>query len=154
LPDNGLPCRWHTEKGPAMCSADRETSCDSIRFSDQIVQFPLNIRESNAHHFDDREETRGSAERLWISGNVQSRVRDKFTLRHRTFPVAATAVAQSAVDDGHIPLVVALAGGRRQVVQPFDLLGAQLDAVGGGVLLDTGDALRAGNRGDVVPLCE
>jgi hypothetical protein len=28
-------------------------------------------------------------------------------------------------------LLVALAGGRREVVQPFDLLGAQLDAVGG-----------------------
>jgi hypothetical protein len=31
---------------------------------------------------------------------------------------------------------VALAGRRCEVVQPFDLPGAQLDAVGGGVLLD------------------
>src|SRR3954470_22141835 len=55
----------------------------------------------------------------------------------------------SAVDDGHVPLVVALAGGRREVVQPFDLLGAQLHAVSGGILLDAGDPLGAGNRGDV-----
>jgi hypothetical protein len=45
----------------------------------------------------------------------------------------------SAVDDGHIPFVVALAGGRREVVQPLDLRGTQLDAIGGGVLLDAGD---------------
>jgi hypothetical protein len=38
---------------------------------------------------------------------------------------------------------VASTGGRREVVQPFDLLGAQLDAVRGGVLLDTSDALGA-----------
>jgi hypothetical protein len=49
---------------------------------------------------------------------------------------------------------VALAGGRGDVVEPLDLLGAQLDAVGGGVLLDAGDALGAGDRGDVVALCE
>ena len=49
---------------------------------------------------------------------------------------------------------MALAGGRREVVQPFDLLGAQLDAVGGGVLLDAGDPLGAGDRGDVVALRE
>jgi hypothetical protein len=36
---------------------------------------------------------------------------------------------------------MALAGGWREVVQPFDLLGAQLDAVGGGVLLDEGNLL-------------
>ena len=60
----------------------------------------------------------------------------------------------SAVDDGHVPFVVAFAGGRREVVQPFDLLGAQLDAVGGGVLLDAGDPLGAGDRGDVVALRE
>src|SRR2546429_9965263 len=60
----------------------------------------------------------------------------------------------SAVDDGHVPFVVALAGGRRQVVQPFELLSAQLDAVGGGVLLDAGNSLGAGNRSDVVALRE
>ena len=59
-----------------------------------------------------------------------------------------------AVDDGHVPFIVALAGGRREVVQPFDLLGAQLDGVGGGVLLDAGDALGAGDRCDVVALRE
>ena len=60
----------------------------------------------------------------------------------------------SAVDDGHVPFVVALTGGRREVVQPFDLLGAQLDAVRGGVLLDAGHPLGAGNRSDVVALRE
>ena len=34
----------------------------------------------------------------------------------------------SAVDDGHVPVVMALADRRREVVQPLDLLGAQLDA--------------------------
>ena len=56
----------------------------------------------------------------------------------------------SAVDDGHIPFVVTLPRGRREVVQPLDLLGAQLEAVGGGVLLDAGDPLGARDRGDVV----
>jgi hypothetical protein len=60
----------------------------------------------------------------------------------------------SAVDDGHVPLVVALAGRRREVVQPFDLPCAQLDAVGGGVLLDTRDPLGSGDRRDVVALLE
>ena len=49
---------------------------------------------------------------------------------------------------------MALARGRREFVQPFDLLGAQLDAVRGCVLLDPGDPLGAGNRGDAVALCE
>ena len=45
---------------------------------------------------------------------------------------------------------MALASGWLEVVQPFDLLGAQLDAVGGGVLLDAGDPLGARDRGDIV----
>jgi hypothetical protein len=49
-------------------------------------------------------------------------------------PTPAHLGRWSAVDGGHIPFVMALAGGRRRVVQPFDLLGAQLDAVGGCVL--------------------
>jgi hypothetical protein len=44
---------------------------------------------------------------------------------------------------------VAFAGGRGEVVEPLELLGAQLDGVGGGVLLDAGDALGAGDWGDV-----
>src|SRR5437867_940469 len=60
----------------------------------------------------------------------------------------------SAIDCGHVGLVVALAGGRGETVEPLDLLCAQLDAVGSGVLLDAGDALGAGDRGDVVALCE
>jgi hypothetical protein len=60
----------------------------------------------------------------------------------------------SAVDGGHLRFFVALPGGRGEVVQPFELLGAQLERVGGGVLLDAGDALGAGDRGDVVALSE
>ena len=52
------------------------------------------------------------------------------------------------------PSSVALAGGWREVVQALDLLGAQLDAVGARVFLDTGDPLGAGNRRDVLALCE
>jgi hypothetical protein len=33
----------------------------------------------------------------------------------------------SALDDGHVRLVLALARGGREIVQPFDLLSAQLD---------------------------
>ena len=54
--------------------------------------------------------------------------------------------ASSAVDDGHLRLFVALAGGRGEVVQPFDLLMTQLELVGGRVLLDAGDALGARDR--------
>ena len=68
--------------------------------------------------------------------------------------VADIAVPWSAVDDGHVPFVMALTGGRRQVVQPFDLLATQLDAVGRCVLLNASDPLGAGNRGDVVALRE
>jgi hypothetical protein len=39
-------------------------------------------------------------------------------------------------------------------VEPLDLLGLQLEVVGGSVLLDAGDALGAGDRGDVVALSE
>jgi hypothetical protein len=52
----------------------------------------------------------------------------------------------------HVRLVVALTGGWREIVEPFDLLRAQLDAVGCRVLLDPGDALGTGDRGDVVAL--
>ncbi len=60
----------------------------------------------------------------------------------------------SAVDDGHVSLFVALACGRGEVVKPFDLFRAQLETVGGCVLFDAGHALGAGDRGDVVALCE
>jgi hypothetical protein len=59
-----------------------------------------------------------------------------------------------AVDGGHDGFFVALAGGRGEVVQPLELLGAQFDAVGGGVLLDTGYPLGARDRSDVVALRE
>src|SRR4051812_37959337 len=60
----------------------------------------------------------------------------------------------SAVDGGHDRFFVALAGGRGELVEPLELLCAELDRVGGGVLLDAGDALGAGDRGDVVALGE
>jgi hypothetical protein len=69
-----------------------------------------------------------------------------------THPTAA--LTWSALDPGHVRLVVAPAGGRGEIVKPLQLLFAQLDAVGGGVLLDAGDALGAGDGGDVVALCE
>ncbi len=65
-----------------------------------------------------------------------------------------TPLAGSVVDGGHVVFVVAFAGGRGEVVEPFDLFGAQLDAIGGGVLLDAGHPLGAGDRGDVVALGE
>src|SRR6266487_3066883 len=61
---------------------------------------------------------------------------------------------RSAVDSRHARLFVALAGGRTEIVQARDLLRAQLDSVGCGVLLDTGNPLGAGDRGDVVALRE
>lgn len=63
-------------------------------------------------------------------------------------------MAWSAVDGVHVPFVVAFAGSRSEVVQPFDLLGAELDAVGSSVLLDADDSPGARNRGDVVSLDE
>jgi hypothetical protein len=59
---------------------------------------------------------------------------------------------RSAVDRGHVRFVVALAGGQGEIVQPCDLLRAQLDSVGCRVLLDAGNAFGAGDRGDVVAL--
>ena len=52
----------------------------------------------------------------------------------------------SAIDGRHVPGVVPLTGRGRQVIQPFDLAGAQHDIVGSGVLLDAGDSLGAGER--------
>src|SRR5712691_4756577 len=59
-------------------------------------------------------------------------------------------VTWSAVDGGHVRLVVAFAGGRGEVVEPLDLLRAQLDPVGSRVLLDAGRPLGARDRGNVV----
>ena len=56
----------------------------------------------------------------------------------------------SPVDDGHVSLV----GRRRDVAEPFDLPGAQLDAVVGGVLLDTRDPLGSRDRREVGALRE
>jgi hypothetical protein len=66
------------------------------------------------------------------------------SLRSRTARVGNRLGLRSAVDDGHVPFVVTFAGGRGEVVEPFDLFGAQLDAIGGRVLLDAGHPLGAG----------
>src|SRR5215203_7271868 len=63
-------------------------------------------------------------------------------------------MARSVVDRGHVGFGVPLAGGWREGVQPRELSGGELEAVGGGVLLDAVDAPGAGNRGDVVALGE
>jgi hypothetical protein len=63
-------------------------------------------------------------------------------------------MARSVVDPGHVGFGVPLAGGWGQGVQPGVLSGGELEAVGGGVLLDAADAPGAGNRGDVVALGE
>ena len=64
----------------------------------------------------------------------------------------ASAAAGSAADQPHVRFFVVVAGGPGEVVELADLLGGQLGAVGGGVLLDPGDPLGAGYRGDVVAL--
>ena len=72
----------------------------------------------------------------------------------RTKSVRPDAPGGLVVDGGHVVFVVAFAGGRREVIEPFDLLGAQRDVIGGRVLLDSGHPLGARDRGDVVALRE
>src|SRR5580693_7332517 len=84
------------------------------------------------------------------------KIKRSFMPNGQWFPahVNFRAPVVSPVDGSHVRFVVALAGGRRQVAEPFELVSAQLDAVGGGVLLDAGDPPGAGDRGDVVALGE
>src|ERR1022692_4600244 len=56
----------------------------------------------------------------------------------------APAAAGSAADQPHVRFFVMVACGRGEVVELADLLGGQLDAVGGGVLLDPGTRLVPG----------
>src|SRR5206468_2016583 len=88
------------------------------------------------------------------SAATRSVVRWRALLGAHQPPTTLHGSAWLPVDDGHVAFVVALAGGRREVVQAVDLLGAQLHAVRGCVLLDAGDALGSGNRSDVVTLRE
>jgi hypothetical protein len=55
---------------------------------------------------------------------VQEAAYERVGPRHSPSPAEPSAF--SAVDDGHISCVVSLAGGWPEVIQPFDLLGAQL----------------------------
>src|SRR5215218_8962358 len=57
---------------------------------------------------------------------------------------------RSAVDAGHVRLVVALARGRHEVVQAVELGGGEFDAVGSGVFLDAGNPPGSGDGSDVV----
>src|SRR5205814_2048689 len=66
------------------------------------------------------------------------------TLELSRASVGVIFIGWLAVDGGHVRFIVAFPGSRSEVVQPLDLLGAELDAVGGGVLLDAGDSLCAG----------
>ena len=43
---------------------------------------------------------------------------------------------------------------RREVIQPFELSGAQMNAVCGSVLLDPGNSFGAGYRGNIVTLSQ
>src|SRR4051794_41896502 len=56
----------------------------------------------------------------------------------------------SAVDGRHVGVVVACAGGGLEVVEPFELRFGELDLVGQGVLLGSGDAAGGGGGGGVV----
>ena len=60
----------------------------------------------------------------------------------------------SAVDDGHVPFVVAFAGGGVRLLSRSICSALSSMRVGGGVLLDAGDPLGARDRGDVVALGE
>src|SRR5258708_37894712 len=66
--------------------------------------------------------------------------------------VSAAGATGLAAEQPHVRFFVMVAGGRGEVAELADLRGGQLDAIGGGVLLDSGDALGAGDRGDVVAL--
>src|SRR5207247_11317293 len=59
---------------------------------------------------------------------------------------------RSDVDRAHAQLVVAIAGGRRDLLRdPLDLLIAQLDVGGGQVLFEVGDVPGPRDRDDVLP---
>src|SRR6476646_2406853 len=57
----------------------------------------------------------------------------------------------SAVDRGHVGLVVAFPRRGPERVQPLQLVTGEFDAVGRGVFLDPGDPAGAGDGGDVDP---
>ena len=66
---------------------------------------------------------------------------------------SAVAPCRSAVDNGHIRFVMALASGRCDVVQPFDLPSAQLDTVRGCVLFDASLSRPHDDRGCRATTC-
>ena len=68
-----------------------------------------------------------------------------------TYPSSVSSTSVSAAspvspaDHSHLRFFMVVAGRRGEVVELIDLLGRYYDAVGGGVLLDAGDALGAGD---------
>jgi hypothetical protein len=60
----------------------------------------------------------------------------------------------SAVDRGHVGLIVSLAGGGFERVEPLELVGGELNVRGGGVLLNPCDAAGARDGSDVVTTAE
>ena len=60
----------------------------------------------------------------------------------------------SALNSGHVRLVVAIAGGRSQAVQSVNLVSVEQDTIGGRVLLDAGHSPGARDGSDVIALGE
>ena len=54
-----------------------------------------------------------------------------------------SCMTRSALYDGHVAFVVTLSGCRRKVIEPFNLLGADLKLVSRDVLFHADDALGA-----------
>jgi len=62
---------------------------------------------------------------------------------------ARAAAEWSSLEEAHLGLVVVVTGGRREVVEPGELLRGEDDGVSGDVLFETPDVLGTGDRGDV-----
>ena len=101
-----------------------------------------------------RRSGRGTGRRLIArpAGSTRPARRSRLSSSRSSRGGGCVGACGSAVDRGHVRLVVPGAGGRGQGVEPLELVGGEHDGVGGGVLLDAGDAAGAGDGGDVVAL--
>jgi hypothetical protein len=68
----------------------------------------------------------------------------------RDLAARGLAIGRSPVDSGHVRFVVTFARGGREVIQTVELFLAEHDAVGSGVLLDSGNPPGGGDWCDVV----